>query len=429
MNILISGASIAGPALAYWLRRYGYRATVVERAPELRDGGYKVDLRGASIEVAKRMGILDDIRRLSTDIHRGTFVGGSGKPLATLGADFFAGRVDGDDEVMRGDLARLLYERTRSDVEYLFDDSITTLTQHPDRVDVTFEKAPPRSFDLVIGADGLHSNTRSLAFGELASRSDKQGGGEQRYARHLGTYISIFSAPNHLGLDHEERFCHLPGRMVNIYSARDNTEARNLFIFRAPLLDYDRRDVAAQKRIVADAFADAGWEVPRMLEHMWRADDFYLDSCSLIEMGSWSTGRVALAGDAAYCATPLSGQGTGIALVGAYVLAGELAGAGGDHVTAFAGYESAMREYVTRNQTFAEDFGGQLPGTPRGVWFIRLMLRMLPYLPWKGLIARKITDEIQAAANGITLRDYATVSDGTPGGGMSGGGVARSTAA
>jgi 2-polyprenyl-6-methoxyphenol hydroxylase-like FAD-dependent oxidoreductase len=406
MNVLISGASIAGPALAYWLNRYGFAVTIVERAPELRDGGYKVDLRGASIEVARRMGILDDIRRLSTDIHRGTFVRDSGKPLATLGADFFAGRVAGDDEVMRGDLARLLYERTRHDVEYLFDDSITAIEQHPDRVDVTFENAPPRSFDLVIGADGLHSNTRALTFGELASRSDKHGGPEQRYTRHLGTYISIFSAPNHLGLDHEERFCHLPGKMVNIYSARDNTEARNLFIFRSPELEYDRRDTDAQKRIVADAFAGAGWEVPRMLEHMWRADDFYLDSCSLVELDHWSTGRVALVGDAAYCATPLSGQGTGIALVGAYVLAGELAAAAGDHVTAFANYESEMREYVTINHKFAEEFGGQLPTTPRGVWFIGLMLRTLPYVPWKGFIARKITDQIQGAANAITLRDY-----------------------
>lgn len=398
-DILISGASIAGPALALCLRRYGFRPTVVERAPALRDGGYKVDIRGSAIDVARRMGILDDIRAASTDIHHGTFVDGAGRKLATLGADFFAGRVGDDDEVMRGDLARILYDRTRSDTEYLFGDSITSITEDTDGVWVTFERSEPRTFDLVIGADGLHSHTRALTFGA-----------ESQFARHLGLYVSFFTVPNYLRLDHEELFHHMPGKLVNIHSARHNTEARAAFIFTAPPgspVDNHRRDPAQQKRLLAEVYADAGWEVPRVLRHLADAPDFYFDSCTLIEMDRWSKGRVALVGDAAYCSSPMSGQGMGMGLVGAYVLAGELAAAGGDHHTAFARYEAEMRGYVAMNQRFAEKFTKELPQTARKVRMQNLMIRMLPYLPWKGLIAGKIAEEIQRAAKAITVKDYA----------------------
>ncbi|WP_406000154.1 FAD-dependent monooxygenase [Streptomyces sp. NBC_00829] len=396
-TVLISGASIAGPALALWLHRYGFTPTVVERAPQLRPGGYKVDLRGVSIDVCERMGILDDVRRASTDMRGGSYVDDTGATIAELPAAFFGGRVDGDDEVMRGDLARILHERTRHDVEYLFGDSIASLSGDADGVDVTFENGPPRRFDLVVGADGMHSHTRRLVFGD-----------ERRFRRHLGAYISIFTAPNDLDLDRWETYHALPDKLVCAYSSGGETRAKNLFVFGSPELSYDHRDVAQQKKILADVFAGDGWEIPAMLNNAAAADDFYFDSISLIEMDRWSKGRVVLLGDAAHCTSPSSGQGTGLALTGAYILAGELAAANGDHAVAYERYEREMRPGVEVNQRFAERFAKEMTVSSKGRIRMRMALvRMLPYMPWKNLIAKKITEDVQKAAHAVQIRDYA----------------------
>ncbi|MFD8211233.1 FAD-dependent monooxygenase [Streptomyces sp. NPDC059695] len=396
-TVLISGASVAGPALALWLHRYGFAPTVVERAPELRTGGYKVDIRGTAIEVCRRMGILDEIRARSTDMRGGSYVDDAGRTIGELPADIFGGRVEEDDEIMRGELARILYDRTREDVEYVFGDSIAALDEDAHGVTVTFESGTVRRFDLVVGADGLHSNTRKLAFGP-----------EERYKRHLGAYISIFTAPNHLGLDRWETYHALPGKLVCVYSSSGETDAKNLFVFSSPELPHDPRDVTAQKRALTDRFTGDGWEIPRLLGHAAEADDFYLDSIALVEMDRWSRGRVVLLGDAAHCASPASGQGTGLALTGAYVLAGELARAGGDHTVAFARYERHMRPGVEQNQKMAEGFVKEMTVASR--WKIKLrmfMVRTLPKTPWKNLIAKKIRDDIQSAARAVPLVDYA----------------------
>ncbi|HEU5376647.1 MAG TPA: FAD-dependent monooxygenase [Ktedonobacteraceae bacterium] len=400
-NILISGASIAGPALAYWLSRYGFHPTVIEQAPALREGVYKVDIRGVAIDVAERMGILDDIRQASTNMRGATFVNSANKPIATLPANFLEGRTDRDDEIMRSDLARILYARTSQSVEYLFGDSITAMVQDNDGVNVTFERGTPHTFDLVVGADGLHSNVRRLAFGD-----------ESPFIRDLSAYISIFSIPNFLQLDHQELYYNAPGKLVCIYSARENCEARALFIFNSPPLFYDRSDSWKQKQLLAERFAGDTWQVPQLLKMAWDAPDFYFDSISLIQMGHWSIGRTALLGDAAYCASPASGQGTSLALVGAYVLAGELAVASGDHQTAFARYERTMRGYVEANQEFAlKAIKGFTPRTRTQIWLQNQMLRMLPHLPFQQVIARKITQDIGRVANAITLKDYECCGD------------------
>jgi 2-polyprenyl-6-methoxyphenol hydroxylase-like FAD-dependent oxidoreductase len=397
-TVLISGASIAGPALALWLHLYGFTPTVVERAPQLRPGGYKVDLRGVSIDVCERMGILDDIRRASTDMQGGSYVDDAGGTIAEMPADFFGGRVDGDDEIMRGDLARIMYEHTRDDVEYNFGDSIAALNEDADGVTVTFENGEPRRFDLVVGADGLHSNTRRLVFGD-----------ERQFKRHLGAYISILTAPNHLGLDRWETYHALPNKLVCAYSSGGESTAKNLFVFGSPELPYDYRDMGRQKKILADAFAGDGWEIPTMLENAAAARDFYFDSIALIEMDRWSKGRVVLLGDAAHCASPASGQGTGLALIGAYILAGELAAANGDHTVAYERYERGMRPGVELNQKFAEGFAKEMTIPSKGKIRLRMaMLRMLPYMPWKNLIARKITESVQEAAYAIGIKDYAS---------------------
>lgn len=390
-DVLISGAGVAGPALAYWLRRAGFSPTVVERAPAPRDGGQAVDIRGAAIDVAARTGILDEVRQARTQTRGMSYVNSAGKRLASMNAAF--GVIDeADVEIVRGDLARILYEATRDDVEYIFEDSITGISEHADAVEVTFGRAPSRAFHLVAGTDGLHSNVRAAAFGP-----------ESRFIHHLGLYLAVFTLPNDLGLDRWQLVHAVPGKSVTVTSARDNTEARAIFFFASPRLDYDHRDVAQQQAILADAFAGEGWEVPRLLAGMREARDFYFDSTSQIQMDSWSAGRVVLIGDAGYCPSPLSGQGTSLALVGAYVLAAELASAG-DHRAAFARYQELMTDFVAQNQQIAVGNAKRfIPTTRRQIWLQNQTIRALPYMPWKNLVLNLATKGVREAADAITL--------------------------
>ncbi|MFE9562717.1 FAD-dependent monooxygenase [Streptomyces sp. NPDC006487] len=195
-NVLISGAGIAGTALAYWLRHHGFRPTVVERAPALREGGYKIDVRGAALDVVSRAGVLDAVRAQRTDVQGGSIVNAAGKRMATMDGDTFGGRTGHDAEILRGDLNRILYDLGvdgADGVEYLFGDSIASATETADGIEVAFDSGARRVFDLVVGADGLHSNTRALVFGP-----------EERFIRDLGYYVSIYSVPNHLDLDRWE---------------------------------------------------------------------------------------------------------------------------------------------------------------------------------------------------------------------------------
>jgi 2-polyprenyl-6-methoxyphenol hydroxylase-like FAD-dependent oxidoreductase len=387
-NILISGASVAGPALAYWLRRYGFTPTVIERAPAPRPGGYAVDFRGASMDALKRMGILDEVRRAATNMGDMDYVNSAGKRVASTPPVVFSGEL----EILRGDLVEIIYERTREHVEYIFDDTITSLTEDAQGVKVTFEKAAPRTFDLIIGADGLHSTVRSLAFGD-----------ESGFIEHLGIYISVFTTANHLGLSYKGRFYNAPGRTAGMYPARGNTEAKAMFYFTSEQLSYDRRDTAGQQRLLQGAFAGEGWEVPRLLAELPKAPDFYFDSASQIHMEHFTNGRTALVGDAGYCASPLSGMGTSLALVGAYVLAGELAKAGGDHKAAFPQYENEMREYIKTCKKQALDGQGFLvPRTDRMIKLRNLSYRMLRYPPMRGIFTKMALK----AANVIKLKDY-----------------------
>ncbi|MEV6038306.1 FAD-dependent monooxygenase [Nonomuraea sp. NPDC052116] len=387
-SILISGASIAGTATAYWLRRHGFDVTVVERAPALREGGYKVDIRGVALQVIERMGLMEAVRAASTDMRIATHYDARGRKIAAMDADLFGGRTGDDAEIMRGDLNELLYDLTRHDVEYVFDDSVTGIAADGT---VTFERSAPRRFDLVVGADGAHSNTRRIAFGE-----------ESRYARDLGYYISICTVPNTLGLDREEAVHVAPGRTANVYSTRQDTRAKALFMWSSEPLAYDHRDVEGQKELLVKAMAGVGWEVPALLESVRDAKDFYFDSVTQIHMDRWSKGRVVLVGDAAYCASPAAGQGTSLALVGAYVLAGELAGGGGTE-----GYEREMREFVEANQALGPaNVKGMVIGSSLAVWLQTRMIRLLPHLPGRDRMIDRIAGPIHRAANAISLKNY-----------------------
>ncbi|MEQ4719006.1 FAD-dependent monooxygenase [Nonomuraea sp. B19D2] len=391
-NILISGASVAGPALAYWLRRHGFNPTIVERAPALRDGGYAVDFRGeAHLSILRRMGILTDLERARTGMGSMSYVNSAGKPQGEMPADLFAG----DIEILRGDLARILYDATKEHTEYIFGDSITSLAEDDHGVTVAFERTPPRRFDLVIGADGLHSNTRRLTFGP-----------EERFVKHLGVYCAIFTTANHLGLDHTGHAYRTAGRLVAMYSSRHNTEAKAVFYFGSPLLDLDRRDVARQQAVLAEHFTGNGWQSDRLLQDMRHAPDFYFDSVGQVRMDSWTRGRVALVGDAAYCPSSLSGMGTGLAVVGAYVLAGELAAAHGDHHVAFARYEEEVREYAAGCQKMGDGVANlMVPSSRFMAGLLNRYYRLMPYLPGKNMVS-KIA---RRTAENITLRDYRDV--------------------
>ncbi|MEU8785914.1 FAD-dependent monooxygenase [Streptomyces sp. NPDC048637] len=351
--VLISGASVAGPALAYWLGRYGYRTTVIEVAPAPRGGGFAVDFRGAAhLAVLERMGVLDDIGRHRTGPGTPmTFIDGQGRELATLPPEFAAGEV----EILRSELSRLLHAHSLTPPdggpfpgttpEYLFGDSLTSLTETADGVHATFERGAARTFDLVVGADGLHSTVRRLAFGP-----------EEHFVSHLGYYIAAWDLPAGAGdLGARPVGYGEPGRLATVGSlprraGEPGYTGETFCVFASEeQLPYDRSDIHSQKKVIAHAYEGAGWRTPELIDTLWEADNLYFDSLSRADVPTWSTGRTALLGDAAYGAT-VGGMGTGSAIVGAYVLAGELALAGGDHRTAFARYEQKLRPYATRCQ-------------------------------------------------------------------------------
>jgi 2-polyprenyl-6-methoxyphenol hydroxylase-like FAD-dependent oxidoreductase len=394
-TILISGASVAGTALAHHLQRYGFEVTVVERAPAPRTGGYAVDVRGPAIDVLARTGVLANARALQCDTIATTFLDGSGRGAVDMPRGI--GVLDANDlEIMRADLVQVLYDTTRGKVNYQFSDSITAIEQRQSGVQVCFERGGTRGFDLVIGADGVHSNVRRLCFGD-----------EAQWLEFLGSYMAIFTAPNLLGVDRWQYVQNTPGCLVSVKSTNGNAELKVVLFFSSPQLELDYSDVARQRQLTAAAFAGSGWELPRLLPIMQAAPDFYFDAMCQVHMPSWSQGRVALVGDAAWCPSPLAGQGSSMALIGAYVLAGELAANGGDHVRAFANYESATRAFMQGNLDYSKSMvDGFAPKTKLGIWARNRFMGMLRYMPGNALLMKLMMSGLVKVANAITLRDY-----------------------
>lgn len=370
-KVLISGAGIAGPALAFWLNRYGFAVTVVEKARTPRDGGYPIDVRGTALEVVRRMGILPRLRDVHIDLRRLTFLEGDGSQVASVNPHTVTGGVAGRDlEVRRGDLTDALQAAVRDDVEFLYNDSIDTFDQSGHGVDVTFRGGSRRTFDLVFGADGLHSRTRELLFGP-----------EAQFHRYLGYCFAGFTMRNTFGLFRETTLWNTPGRAAALYAVGDDDEVHAFLNFAHPEPPFHAfRNPEAQRNLVAAVFADAGWEVPGMVAAMRDADDLFFDVVSQIRMPRWSRGRVALVGDAAYSPSFLTGQGSSLALVGAYMLAGLLADR--DHAAGFAAYEHNTREFVTLNQDqVGEGDAALFPTTAQALERRNDMLRNLSAMP------------------------------------------------
>jgi 2-polyprenyl-6-methoxyphenol hydroxylase-like FAD-dependent oxidoreductase len=283
-------------------------------------------------------------------------------------------------EIMRGDLASIIYELAREQVEYIFDDSIATVRDTGPAVEVTFEHGAPQTYDLAIGADGLHSTTRRLVFGP-----------DLEFQRFLGGYLAVFTVPNYLNLTNRMITFSVPGRTAAMYPVRDTAHARVVLLWRTPSLhDYDRHDIRAQQRLLHTLYGDLGWETPRLLDELERADDLYLDSISQVVMDGWTRGRVALVGDAGYCPGPAVGGGTSLAIIGAYLLASELAVAGGEHVHGFAAYERAIRPVVMESRTIGPSvIDWIIPGTRARIGVTAQAMRVLPHLPLP--IRRRLT--------------------------------------
>ncbi|RTL65825.1 MAG: FAD-binding monooxygenase [Pseudonocardiaceae bacterium] len=390
-DVLISGASIAGPALAFWLRRAGHRVTVVERAPALRPGGQTVDLRGAGRTVVERMGLLDTVRARCVHERGLAYVDAQGRRVAEVPAEAFGGEgIVAEIEILRGDLAEVLHDATRDDVEYLFGDRIVAMDEDADGVDVRFASGLRRRFGLVVGADGLHSGVRALAFGP-----------ESEFVHPLGMAMAFFTVPDAVGLDGRCTMHHVPGAVAGLRPDRVAGRAKALLATHTeePVhrLPRDR-----SRALLRDALSGAGWRAPEILDAMDRADDFYVESIGQVQVDSWSRGRVVLLGDAAACPSPLTGMGTSLALVGAYVLAGELAAARGEHVAAFAAYERVVRPYAVRaRQLPPGGTRGFAPTSRAAIAVGRASMRWMTRWPLRLVAARMF-----AAADGIDLPAY-----------------------
>jgi 2-polyprenyl-6-methoxyphenol hydroxylase-like FAD-dependent oxidoreductase len=392
-DILICGSSIAGPALAYWLSEHGFSPTVVERAPAPRPGGQTVDLRGAGRTVIERMGLMDRVRELCLDQRGIALVDADGRTTAEMPTDLFGGEgIVSEIEILRGDLGQVLYDACAPRTEFLFDDTITGLAQDDTGVTVTFEKAAPRRFGIVVGADGLHSVVRGLAFGP-----------ESRFIRPLDCYTAWFTSTADLDLDGWYLMHNAPGgRVASVRPGRLPGEVKVGLSFRSEPIAYDRSNAEQQKAILTEHFADVGWEAPRLLDAMDTASDFFFDTMGQVHLDSWSSGRAVVLGDAGYCPTPLTGLGTSLALVGAYVLAGELAAAGGDHRVAFDRYEQIMRPYVATSQELPPGgVGGYAPNSALAIRMRAVSMRWMGRWPLRPILAKQF-----AKAGDIDLPDY-----------------------
>ena len=400
-TVLISGAGIAGPALAYWLTRSGYAVIVVELADGIRPGGQTVDLRGAGRAVVERMGLLDRMRARSLQQRGAAWVKADGRRRAEMPVEAFHGNgLVSQLEILRGDVADVLYRA--SDADYRFSTRITDLTQSDDSDDsdltvlATLSDGTTVRADLVVGADGPHSAVRRLAFGP-----------EENFARPLGGYNAWFSAPDAVGLDGWFLIYQAPGGLnASMRPSHDPAMAKAGLVFRSEPIRYDRGNLDEQRELLAARFTGAGWQCDALVAAAREADDFYFDEFIQVHLDTWSSGRVTLVGDAGYCASPLSGMGTSLALVGAYVLAGELGPADDFDAKRLAAaldrYQMVMRPYVDRCQTLGNTIDRYAPNSAANIAFTAMAMKYMQRWPFRPFAERKWF----TTADAVELPDY-----------------------
>ena len=388
MKILINGAGVAGPTLAWWLARSGHEVTLVERAAAPRSGGYVIDFWGAGYDIAERMGILPRILEKGYQVREVRMENRDGDRVGGFSTDVFVRATNGRfTSVRRSDIARTIFDDLAGRVETIFGDSVAGIDDRGSGIRVTFDGSAPREVDLVIGADGLHSRVRALAFGT-----------EGDVEVSLGYHVAAFDVSGYTPRDELTYVSYaVPGRQISRFAMRDD---RTLFlaVFRD---EYIPARAAASgepdpREVVREIYAGLGWECAHIVEAMDGAGEIYYDRVSQIRMPRWSSGRVALIGDAAACVSLLAGEGTGLAMTEAYVLAAELGAARGDHRAAFAAYEQRMMPFLAKKQRSAARFASSFaPETTLGIHFRNLVTKLLrigPVADW--FIVRDLRDDI-----------------------------------
>ena len=364
-TVLISGAGIGGPTLAYWLKAAGFEPTIVEYAPTLRGGGYVIDFWGLGYDIAARMGLLDKINSAGYHIREMRVVNGKGERISGFGTNVFRELTGGRYVTIgRSDLSRLLFEKIKTDTEIVFGDEVVGLQERADSVQVTFEHGGQRRFDLVIGADGLHSAVRRVVFGS-----------QDQFEKRLGYVVAAFEVSGYRPRDENVyvTYCQ-PGRMLGRVALNED-QTLFLFVFAKDIdAGSEMFDPTVQKALLREVFDDGKWQTSRILAEMERTQALYFDRVSQIKMPRWSQGRVALVGDAAFCVSLMAGQGSALAMMSAYVLAGELAKA--RHEIAFARYEKLLRGFIEKKQQGAERFASAFaPKTQLGLFFRNQVIR------------------------------------------------------
>ncbi len=392
MKVLVSGAGIAGPTLAFWLAHYGLEPTVVEKAPRLRTGGYIIDFWGSGFDVADRMGLLPEIRRNGYLVREVKILNSQGKRISGFPAEAVSRTVQGRYiSLARGDLAALIYSRIEGKVETIFGDSIARLQENAQGVRVHFESGLERQFDLVVGADGLHSRVRELVFGL-----------QEQFEKYLGYKVAAFEVKGYQPRDELVYVMYTEvGQQVGRFTMRDD-RTMFLFLFADEAADEGAPDdIAAQKALLRKRFGNSGWECPHILDALDGANDLYFDRVSQIwmgqEPGSWSRGRVTLVGDAAFCVSLLAGQGSALAVVAAYILAGELNRARLDHGAAFSRYQERLQSFVSKKQKGALHFAGIFVPKSKFSMFLRNQIMSLMTIPWVADLAmgRNLADNFE----------------------------------
>ena len=395
-TILVSGAGIAGPALAFWLTKRGYQVTIVELADGIRPGGQTVDLRGAGGDVVERMGLINQMRERSLDQRGVAWIKADGTRRAEMPVTAFNGNgLVSKLEILRGDLVDVLYQATKDQAEYRFSIRIEEITQTDGAAEARLTDGTTLSAELIVGADGPHSSVRRLVFGP-----------EEQFVKPLGGYNAWFTAPDTVGLDGWCLMYQAPGLNASMRPSHDPSLCKAALAFRSELVAYDRRNPDDQGALLTKYFAGAGWQCDALLSAAAEANDFYFDSFAQVHMPTISEGRVTLIGDAGYCASPLSGMGTSLALVGAYVLAGELGAAdcldAQSVPTALKRYEDVMRPYITRCQDLPNGIDGYLPKSASDIAITAQVMKWMQRWPFRSFAEKKWF----TTADAIDLPDY-----------------------
>jgi len=367
-NILISGAGIAGTTLAFWLKKFGFNPTIIESSPALREGGHAIDFMGAGFDVAERMGIIAALKSVDINFSKLVFVDNNNKERGSMNYQKIKKFLnDRAFTLFRSDLAKVIYQSIGEGVEIIFGDTIAKIDQNEKVVTVTFLSGKTRNFDLLVGADGLHSNVRKLVFGN-----------ELQFEKYYGYYTSSFTIDNFSLGNHAFSMYNVPYKQVAVFS-KDGNKTIAFFIFAWPgKLSYQHHDIAKQKQILKSEFENSGWKCRELLSQIDSTTDFYFDSVSQIKMDSWYKGRVTLVGDAGYCPSLLSGKGSTLAMVGAYILAGELKQANGNYKTAFEQYEILFKPFMEKKQKSAQSFAKSfIPKSNFGIWLRNKVFKLM----------------------------------------------------